>query len=173
MKRKIIIIVIALLLIINLSALTTIGYHRFFSKKADAMACRLSGDDYLHQQLSLTRSQLDQMKAIRQSFLDESNPILIQLLSHRTELVDQLKAASPDSEQIRQMLHTIGALQTELQYQVIKSLLKQKTMLNPDQQEKFLAIISQRLIQEARCNHANSLNSLHNTCNPNSNQPIK
>jgi Spy/CpxP family protein refolding chaperone len=171
MKRKIIIIVIALLLIINLSALTTIGYHRFVSDKADATICKLSGDDYLYQELSLSRSQLDQMKAIRQSFLDESNAISEQLFARRTELVDQLKTASPDSETIRQMLHEIGSLQTELQHQVIASVLKQKTILNPEQQENFFAIISDRLINEARCKQASALNSLENKCNPNYNQP--
>jgi len=171
MKRKIIMIVIAMLLIINLSALTTIGYHRFVNDREDATACKLSGDDFLYQELSLSRSQLDQMKAIRQSFLDESNPILEQLFSRRAELVDQLKTASPDSERVRQMLHQIGSLQTDLQYQVIESLLQQKSILHPEQQEKFFAMISQRLIHEARCNCANTLNSLENNCNNNYNQP--
>lgn len=170
MKRKFIIIIIAVLLIINLSALTTIGYHRFVSDRADDTVCKLSGDDYLYQELSLSRSQLDQIKSIRQSFLDDSNPILEQLLMQRTELVSQLQSASPDTERIRQMLQQIGSLQTDLQYQVIESLLKQKTILNPEQQEKFLAIISHRLIQEARCKHANGLNSLESNCNRNYNQ---
>ncbi|MCU0645127.1 MAG: periplasmic heavy metal sensor [bacterium] len=171
MKRKIILIVIAMLLIINLSALTTIGYHRFVSNKPTATICQLSGDDYLYQELALSRSQLDQMKTIRQSFLDASNAISEQLLARRTTLVAQLKTASPDSEAMCQLLHEISSLQNDLQHQVIASVLRQKAILNSEQQEKFFDIIGNRLIQEARCKHANALNTLENNCNHNYNQP--
>jgi Spy/CpxP family protein refolding chaperone len=171
MKKKFIIIAIALLLIINLSALATIGYHRFIYCKVDGSLCKFSGDDYLYQELSLSRSQIEQMKAHKQSFQAQADTISQQLFFKRIELVNLLKTSEPDSDRIHQALQEIGSLQTELQQQVIGSVLKQKKILNPEQQEKFFAIISDRLIHEARCKQVSALNSLENNCNPNYKQP--
>lgn len=171
MKKKFIIIAIALLLIVNLSALTTIGYHRFTGCKMDGSACQLTGEDYLYQELSLSHSQIDQMKAMKQSFQAQANSISERLFIKRTELVNLIKTSEADSAGILEVLHEIGSLQTELQQQVIKSVLKQKTILTQEQQEKFFAIISDRLIHEARCNQARALNSFENNCNSNHNKP--
>ncbi len=171
MKKKFIVFVIALLMIINLSALATIGYHRFTGSKIAGSTCQLTGEDYLHQELSLSHQQIDQMKALKQSFQDQANNISEQLFMKRTELVNLIKTSEPDSGRIRQVLHEIGSLQTELQGHVIESVLKQKSILYTKQQEKFFAIISDHLINEARCNQARTLNSIENNCISNHNHP--
>jgi Spy/CpxP family protein refolding chaperone len=165
MKKIYIIIVIGLLLIINLSALATLGYHRFVAGKADNPVCCQSGEDYLCQELALSSSQIEQMKAIKASFQARAEGISRQLFPKRAELVSQLKTVAPDSQQIRQLLQEISVLQTELQQQVIQSVLKQKAILNSGQQNRFFALISQRLIYESRCQQASGLNPLENNCN--------
>lgn len=169
MKKRFIIIAIALLMVVNLSALTTISYHRFVSNNEDGSTCKISGDDYLNQALSLSPSQTQQLKAINQSFQIRADTISMQLFTTRTELVALLKAPDPDKNRINDVLLEIGSLQTDLQRQVIESVLKQKAILNQEQQEKFFTIIGDRLIHEARCKQANTLNSLNNNCNQNCN----
>ncbi len=165
MKKVYIIIVVSLLLIINLSALATLGYHRFVASKTAVPVCCQSGEDYLYQELALSSSQIEQMKAIKSSFQVQADGISRLLFPKRAELVCLLKVSAPDSQRINQLLQDIGALQTELQQQVIQSVLKQKAILNAEQQERFFALLGQRLIHESRCQHASGLNSLENNCN--------
>jgi len=165
MKKVYLIIVMSLLLIINISALATLGYHRYFASKTTVPVCCQSGEDYLYQQLALSGSQIEQMKVIKSSFQVQAEGISRQLFPKRAELVELLKISTPDSLRISQLLQEIGVLQTELQQQVIQSVLKQKAILNAEQQERFFALLGQRLIYESRCQHANGLNSLEHNCN--------
>lgn len=169
MKRKLIIFGIALLLIINISALATIGYHRWCPYKGEREQCNPSNEDYLYRELALSQSQKEKMENIKQSFHLHANKISEQLLAKRTDLVDLLKGSKPDSAMTHQLLNEIGALQNDIQKQVIYSLLQEKEILTPEQLEKFFLIITQRLIQEGRCHQSNGLNSLENNCNPNCN----
>lgn len=165
MKKIYIIIVISLLFIINLSALATFGYHRFIAGKACSPVGCQSGDDYLSQELALSNSQVEQMKEIKASFQIQANEISQQLFPKRMELVHLLKTATPDSQRICRLLQEIGVLQTELQQQVIQSMLKQKAILNAEQQERFFTLLSQRLIYESRCQYTSGLNPFENNCN--------
>ncbi len=156
---------IALLLIINLSALATFGYHRFVAGKAETMPCCQSGEEYLAQQLKLSSSQIEQMRAIIASFQERTSGISQQLFPKRMELVDQLKSTTPDSQRIHQLLQEIGALQTALQEQVIGTVLRQKAILTPEQEARFFELIGQRLIDESRCPHSSELNTIGDNCN--------
>lgn len=171
MSKKYLFIATVLLLIINLSALATIGFHRLARAKESVPACYRSGDDYLQQELELTPSQMQQMQAIKTAFQSQAGIYSDQLFERRSELVAQLKADRPDSERINQLLQEIAALQTELQQQVIRSVLQQKAILNLEQQERFFALLKERLVYESRCQHASERNPFDNNCNANYNQP--
>jgi len=162
MRRKLIIFGIALLAIINISALGTIGYHRWCPLTGEREACNPARQNYLYQELSLSQLQQDKMDTIKQSFHFQADKIGEQLLAKRTELVDLLKTSLPDSDRIHQLLNEIGALQNELQQQVIYSLLQEKEILNPAQQEQFILILKQRLIQQTQCHQSSELNSFDN-----------
>lgn len=169
--KKFSVILVVLLGVVNLSALATLGYHRFVAAKVASPVCCQSGEEYLYHQLGLSGAQIEQMKGIRASFQAQTDGISQQLFLRRSELVGLLKTSAVDSQRISQLLHEIGKLQTELQQQVIQTMLKQKAILTPEQQDQFFSLIGQRLIYESRCQHASGLNSLDNNCNLNHNQP--
>lgn len=153
MKRKLIIFGISLLVIINLSSLATIGYHRCFRKGEECpKESKHPEESYLHQQLSLTKSQAEKMKTLRDSFYLQSTIISSDLLERRTELVELLMASEPDIEKINEALSEINSKQAELQKKVINYLLEEKEILSPEQQQEFFLIIKERLLHEA-CKH--------------------
>lgn len=153
MKRKLIIFGISLLVIINLSSLATIGYHRCFRKGEECpKESKHQKESYLHQQLSLTKPQAEKMKTLRDSFYLHSNKISSDLFERRTELVELLMASEPDIEKINEALSEINSKQAELQKKVINYLLEEKEILTPEQQQKFFLIIKERLLHEA-CKH--------------------
>lgn len=165
MKRKLIILGILLLVVINLSALATIGYHRCFHNGGK---CNHSENNYLCQELSLSKPQVEKMETICNSFQFQADKTSSALLKKRIELVDHLTAVEPDSEKINVALKEIESMQSELQKQVIfYLLLKQKEILNPDQQQKFFSIIKERLLREAKHHQTNGLNPIENNCNSN------
>lgn len=169
--RKFSVILVGLLGVVNLSALATLGYYRFVPAKVATPVWCQSGEEYLYHQLGLSGAQIEQMKMIKASFQVQADGISQQLFLRRSELVSLLKTPAVDSQRISQLLHEIGKLQTELQQQVIRTVLKQKAILTPEQQDQFFSLISQRLIYESRCQHASGLNSFDDTCNLNHNQP--
>lgn len=168
MKKKLIILGISLLVIINLSALATIGYHRWFRHgEKGHNEGRHSEESYLHQQLSLSKSQAEKMKTLRESFHLQSDKISSVLLERRTELVELLMASEPDSEKINDALREIDSMQSELQKQVIYYLLKEKEILTPEQQRKFFSIIKERLLRESSHHQTNGLDPMENSSNSN------
>jgi len=168
MKRKLIIFGISLLVIINLSSLATIGYHRCFRKGEECpKESKYPEESYLHRQLSLTKSQAEKMKTLRDSFYLQSDKISSDLLERRTELVELLMASEPDTEKINEALSEIDSKQAELQKKVINCLLEEKEILTPEQQQEFFSIIKERLLHEA-CNHqTNMIDPVENNDNLN------
>ena len=168
MKRKLIILGISLLVVINLSALATIGYHRWFGHgEKGHHERRHSEESYLYQQLSLSKSQAEKIKSLRESFHLQTDKISSALLKSRTELVELLMASEPDSENINEALREIDSMQSELQKKVIYYLLKEKEILTPEQQQKFFSIIKERLLREACHHQTNGLDPMENSSNSN------
>ena len=166
MKRKLIIFGISLLVIINLSSLATIGYHRCFRKGEECpKESKHPEESYLQQQLSLTKSQAEEMKTLRDSFYLQSNKISSDLLERRTELVELLMASEPDTEKINEALSEIDSKQAELQKKVINYLLEEKEILTQEQQQKFFSIIKERLLREASHHQANGLDPIEDNSN--------
>ncbi len=165
MKRKVIIVGIIFLVIINFSALATIGYHRCFGHGEEGQCeTGYSEESYLCQQLSLSKSQAEKMKAFESSFYMQADKIGSTLLKMRNELVELLMVSEPDSEKIDVVLREIKSIQAELQKQVILYLLKEKEILTPEQQQKFFSIIKERLLREARHHQMNGLDPTGNNC---------
>lgn len=168
MKKKLIILGILLLVIVNLSALATIGYHRCFGHgDKSPNETGYSEEGYLCQQLSLSKSQAEKMKTLESFFHMQADKIDSTLLKKRSELVELLMVSKPDSEKISATLKDIESTQAELQKQVIYYLLKEKEILTPEQQKKFFSIIKQRLLREASHHQTNGLDSIENIGNSN------
>ena len=168
MRRKWITLGVSLLVIINLSALATMGFHRWCRYRAE---CRhrksLMEEKSFYQQLALSDDQIEKMKSRRHAFLAQADRIGSLLHEKRIELVDLLMSPEPDSGNIHTLLAHIDSMQAELQRSLIHYLLKEKEMLTPEQQEKFFSIIKERILSDTDHHPANGLDPLEDNCKRN------
>ena len=75
-----------------------------------------------------------------------------EILNHkRNELVELLGQPAPKLEGIDSLLEEIGAAQTDLEKDVVNHILREKGLLNPEQQKMFLDLIKGRLLPEGKC----------------------
>jgi Spy/CpxP family protein refolding chaperone len=138
MKKRFITCGIIFLIVINISALFTLAYNRWF-KVPPAYLPSGSGDTLAAAQarLSLNDEQLQQMKTQRVAFEAEIEEIQIKMQDKRKALVEEMKNATPDSALIGKLIDEIGHLQAQVQKEAVRRLFKEKQLLTPEQQEKF------------------------------------
>jgi len=144
MKKTLILSVIILLVIINISALTTIAYNRWFKsdKTCFPHPPEHSRDmGFLHQELSLTDEQIEQLREKRAEMEDKTRDLQIALHEKRKALMEAMKAGEPDEAQIDGLIEEIGMIQTALEKQVIHHMLQERTIFTPEQREKFLTLL--------------------------------
>jgi Spy/CpxP family protein refolding chaperone len=138
MKKRFINYGIIFLIIINISALFTLAYNRWF-RVPPAYVPSGSGEPLAAAQarLSLNDEQLQQMTTQRVAFEAEIEEIQIKMQEKRKALVEEMKSATPDSALIEKLIDEIGHLQAQVQKKAVGCLFKEKQLLTPDQQEKF------------------------------------
>ncbi|MFZ5517480.1 MAG: Spy/CpxP family protein refolding chaperone [Candidatus Zhuqueibacterota bacterium] len=143
--KKVWLIALILLLVINLSAFVTMTYNRLNYRKCQMAGAGETGGIYLCQELCLNSNQVEKVKTIRRAFSTQSDEITLPLQQRRAELVQLLAQTPTDSVRIFAVAATIDSLQGELHRQVIQYLLKEKEVFSPDQQQKFFSLIEARL----------------------------
>ena len=161
MKRNFLSILLAVFLVINLSAFATFTYHRCCGRP-ESCAARQSKSEgiFLCQELSLTDSQITDMKNKSAAFHTIADSINRNLNADRSELIKLLAEEPADLVKIEQQVDKVNSLQASLQKQVIYYLLQRKEILNAEQQKKFLTILKNRFDREAKCNCSSELNLL-------------
>jgi len=150
MKRRLVVLGVLLLIAINISALATVGYRWKCGYSGKTYGGCAPGE-YICQQLSLSDSQKQNMEAYRKVFtegMDRKREILNQ---KRNELVELISQPNPKPEEVDSLLEEIGTAQTELEKDVVNHILREKGILNPEQQKKFLDLIKERLLPEGNC----------------------
>ena len=150
--KKWIIVGVVLLVAINIVTLGTIGY-RFLRCPRRQGICHS-----LKPHLSLSESQLKQLKPLEKSLELKMEKLRILLREKRGELVDLLTEPQPDQKAIANKLNEIASGQVELEKEIVTHLLQIKEILTPMQQKKFFALIEDRLCpggkhRPCKCKH--------------------
>jgi Spy/CpxP family protein refolding chaperone len=146
MKKKLIIYALLILTIINLAALGTFLFHRFRSCTQSRVDRRQAeGFEQIKQELSLSAEQIVKFQEFRKAFHAELDSLSAQQNDLRRQLIQELAAPTPDRKRLSEINERINRLQIKAQERVINHLLDVKAILGPEQQEKFLSIILQRL----------------------------
>jgi len=146
MKKKLIIYALLILTIINLAALGTFLFHRFRSCIQSRVDRRQAeGFEQVKQELSLSAEQIVKFQEFRKAFHAELDSLSAQQNDLRRKLIQELGAPTPDRKRLSEINERINRLQIKAQERVINHLLDVKALLGPEQQEKFLSIILQRL----------------------------
>jgi Spy/CpxP family protein refolding chaperone len=143
MKSRWIVVVVLLLTVINLAALASFAYHRFFAPRC-APACPAESrgtGQVLKEQLGLDEDRFARLQALRLQHQLRTVPITAQLAEKRLELTRIVMPAEPDSQQVQRICRQIDSLQSAMQRLVVRHLMEQKLVLSPEQQEKFYALM--------------------------------
>jgi Spy/CpxP family protein refolding chaperone len=145
MKRTIVYAAAIILTVINLAAFGTLLYNRW----SDAQPSHLPDQrdqrfEQMKRELALSAKQTEQLNVYRTTFHAELDSLSSQLIAVRTELAHALSAQEMDTTRINSNFNEIGRLQSAAQRRVISHLLSVKSILNPEQQKKFFAIVLER-----------------------------
>ena len=145
MKKNIVFTAAIVLTVINLVAFGTLLYNRWSCSQAPSCSeVRDQRFEQMKQELALSTEQTAQLDVYRTTFHAELDSLSTQLVVARTQLAHALSEKKLDTSRVNNILDEIGRLQSSAQKKVISHLLSVKSILNPEQQEKFFAIVLER-----------------------------
>jgi len=148
MKRKVLVSVVVILAVVSLSTLTTITYMRWFGhKEARSLPRREHSLVFLRKELGLNDAQIAEIEALRNSFEKQIDSTQVVLGEKRRAVMDELRANTPDTLRIDQLVSEIGVLQSELEMKVIRHMLREQAILTPGQREKFSSMFDRHFRQ--------------------------
>jgi hypothetical protein len=151
MKPKILIWIIVLLLIMNVSAITTMLYHKSQEKKIEEIsnvAAMQSGPSmqysgrWFRDELGFNSDQMREFSRFNPVFRQKLRDINIELLQKRQQLLTELSAQKSDTILLNEISDSIGALHSKLKKATYAYYLEFKKICNPGQQEKLNSIFS-------------------------------
>ncbi|MCJ7680959.1 MAG: periplasmic heavy metal sensor [Candidatus Aminicenantes bacterium] len=138
MKNKRTVFILLFLLIINISALATLAYNRWFKPAIpDARTDSGSSLPMLQKALDLENTQSLHMRRCRMVFVQETDPIQQKMQEKRLQLIEAMKTSDPDLSEIDKLIDEIIQLESEIQKKAVRRILEDKTVLSPHQQERF------------------------------------
>ena len=145
MKKRIFIIALVLLFVINITALTTLSYNRWFKpwSPADEQWNQSESWQELQTQVSLSPQQSQTMQNLRLSFEKEVDSLRQQMWEKRNFLLEEARNPSPNLNRIDSLIEEIGALQADIQKKSVRNLLKDKEILTPGQQKKYFSLFEE------------------------------
>jgi len=143
MKRKLLIIVLALSLVVNASAIATIGYHYWRNTCfAPSTPCPLNQEDhYLYQDLGLSPEQLAKMAPLARSFHGRLNELEAAIETKRNLLINLLGEKEIDLPRTETIRKEIAAFQDEVQKEVITHIAESKKIMTSGQQKRFIELL--------------------------------
>jgi len=159
MKRNIVHAAAIILLVVNLAAFGTLLYNRWSgAQPASLQQGRDQRFEQMKRELALSSGQAAQLDVYRTTFHAEIDSLSTQLIAVRIELAHTLQEDKLDTTRVNSILNNISQLQSLAQRKVISHLLSVKSILKPEQQKKFFAIVLERFssasdqpVPEHRC----------------------
>jgi Spy/CpxP family protein refolding chaperone len=150
MNKKGLMVALVLSLAINVSILGTAGYHYYRNSLwTQSAPCPLSPThQHLYQELGLSTIQLSQMEPLAQKFHERLAELRKAMKGKNTHLVELLGQKDIDSVQVEGLRKEIAGIQDEIQKEVIAHIIESKRIFDPEQQERFLALMRQSMAEE-------------------------
>ena len=146
MKKNLLILFLIVLTLINVAALVTIAYHRFYPRKPFPLPPERTDTPvgFIKQELDLSEEQVEKFEAHFRKIKGEMEPIFDSLRAKRTKLMDEVSVEQPNMDKVNTLTEEIANLQIELQKKAIMHMLEEKSFLTPEQQKKFFTFFRER-----------------------------
>jgi Spy/CpxP family protein refolding chaperone len=143
-SKKLLIVVLAVSVTINLVAVFTLGYYwwEIRSHKRDFGPPWMErGHDWrespLKDKLDLTKEQIEAMNKVQQDLRTKTSPYREKLTLKRKEVMDLLKETEPNKAKADSLFKEIVGLQIELETHVFENLWQMRSILTPEQTRKL------------------------------------
>lgn len=153
-KRRIIIIAIIVLIIINISALITIFYNNKIRSKQLAKyneiqeQVEVNGmNDFFRNQLKLDDVQFDRFQDINHEHMLTSRDIAKKMDDLRFDMLNEISKNDPDMLQLDHIAKKIGELHYELKLNTINHFIELKALCNDDQKEILQGMFMHMMFQ--------------------------
>lgn len=143
MKTKTIKLMLLVSVVFNFTIIAAAGYF-FFRDSRCRITDRPDRSAALAEKLSLTPEQQASMKEADAAFRKEAGVKRAGLVKKREHLLSLIKAETADKAAIGAALADINALQGEIEAAVVEHMLAEKSMLTPQQREKYLKLLEKR-----------------------------
>lgn len=154
-KYRILIWLIIILLIINISAITTIFLGISVRDKKDVRPLppkteynRHHDGRFFDRNLNLSEEQHQQFIKAKHKFYSEAKKIAGQMHKKRVEFIDELASDEPDTLKLQEIANEIGMLHSKLKFQTYKHYLNMKSICTEGQEEKLIKIFKSMLYKE-------------------------
>lgn len=156
MKKKAIIFVVVLLTLFNLTALTTVAYHKWMTGDGDAGGYGIGdggppfppsgpSERMLRHRLGLSDEQIARLKEVRQGFAERTEPLRSELGDLNLSMFELMKSDSPDTVAIFAVMDSIGSIQNALQKEGIKHILDEETVFTSEQRQNLFSMFGKHM----------------------------
>ena len=109
------------------------------------MSC-CDGDAYICKKLAMSPEQTQSMKKVDMEFDQEKQDLYKQMDKDKKKITALLLAKSSDSSDMKSAVASLGQHRGQLDQAALKHLVKIKKLLDPSQQQEFLAMISEQIL---------------------------
>lgn len=149
MRNKTAKFLLAVSLLLNLSVFAAAGYV-YLNKSAywiSPFGTKMKKGSFLFDELSLRPEQAKAMREKAAPFRAEIDGLRLEIVRKRKELVELMRAESPDARAISAAVSGISRMQEEMQRKVTMHMLAEKALLDRDQQKRFFDLIENAMTQ--------------------------
>ena len=151
-KRTLLIVSIILLIVINISALSTIYFHnkirskKFIEIENMKQEAKLNGmHRYIKNELELSEEQFELFKETSRTNMITTHKITLKLNKKRYDMMEEIGKKSPNPENLEKIAKKIGSLHYELKKSTINHFMKLKEICNEDQQKDLQKLFMQMI----------------------------
>lgn len=142
----------------NISTLSTIGYHVYLSKNTQGQtvasqkqletdAGKFSGQ-YFRDQLGLSSDQMEKFREFNRPFRQQTQSLTEELVDKRTQMLSGMTAENIDTAKLNQLSEEIGILHSNLKKLTYQYYLNIKSISSPEQQQKLEKLFNDLFISD-------------------------
>lgn len=136
---------------INITALLTLAYNRLHvQEKASQSGDPAHTVQSVRKELKLTSQQTHKMINHRNSYQQQIRPEALKIQEKRRLLFEEIKSEKPDTSRINSYIDEISLLQAEIQKKAVKNFLKEKSILNKNQQKHYFSMCEQHVCSQGK-----------------------
>jgi septal ring factor EnvC (AmiA/AmiB activator) len=146
MKKQLFILIIVFLFVINITALAMLSYKRWIRPQYPAESDeQAEAWDALQMRIALKPQQLQRMQDSRIALEQDVDFLRQEMLAKRKKLIEEARRFSPNLDRIDQIVDELSKLQAEVEKKTVRNLIRDKEVLTPSQQERYLSLFEKHM----------------------------